>query len=54
MALATIGAFVIHQYSEGVAVMLFYQIGELFQERPSADPENRSARYWTSVLSTPM
>lgn len=31
MALATIGAFVIHQYPEGVAVMLFYQIGELFQ-----------------------
>ncbi|MBO3651728.1 MULTISPECIES: heavy metal translocating P-type ATPase [Bacillus] len=31
MALATIGAFMIHQYPEGVAVMLFYQIGELFQ-----------------------
>lgn len=31
MALATIGAFVIQQYPEGVAVMLFYQIGELFQ-----------------------
>lgn len=31
MALATIGAFIIHQYPEGVAVMLFYQIGELFQ-----------------------
>ncbi|MHA6486710.1 heavy metal translocating P-type ATPase [Bacillus cabrialesii] len=31
MALATIGAFLIKQYPEGVAVMLFYQIGELFQ-----------------------
>ncbi len=31
MALATIGAFAIGEYSEGVAVMLFYQIGELFQ-----------------------
>ncbi|MEA4987698.1 MAG: heavy metal translocating P-type ATPase [Anaerovorax sp.] len=31
MALATIGAFVIGEYPEGVAVMLFYQIGELFQ-----------------------
>lgn len=31
MALATIGAFLIQQYPEGVAVMLFYQIGELFQ-----------------------
>ncbi|WP_310550550.1 heavy metal translocating P-type ATPase [Paenibacillus glufosinatiresistens] len=31
MAVATIGAFAIGQYPEGVAVMLFYQIGELFQ-----------------------
>lgn len=31
MALATIGAFSIKQYPEGVAVMLFYQVGELFQ-----------------------
>jgi Zn2+/Cd2+-exporting ATPase len=32
MSLATIGAFVIGEYSEGVAVMLFYQVGELFQD----------------------
>ncbi|XOQ18423.1 MAG: Cd2+/Zn2+-exporting ATPase [Sporanaerobacter sp.] len=32
MALATIGAFSIGNYPEGVAVMLFYQIGELFQD----------------------
>ena len=31
MALATVGAFVIGEYPEGVAVMLFYQVGELFQ-----------------------
>lgn len=31
MALATIGAFAIGEYPEGVAVMLFYQVGELFQ-----------------------
>jgi Cd2+/Zn2+-exporting ATPase len=31
MSLATIGAFFIGEYSEGVAVMLFYAIGELFQ-----------------------
>lgn len=31
MSLATIGAFAIGDYPEGVAVMLFYQIGELFQ-----------------------
>ena len=31
MALATVGAFATGEYSEGVAVMLFYQIGEWFQ-----------------------
>lgn len=31
MTLATVGAFVIGEYPEGVAVMLFYQVGELFQ-----------------------
>lgn len=31
MSVATIGAFSIGQYPEGVAVMLFYQIGEAFQ-----------------------
>lgn len=31
MAIATIGAVACGEYSEGVAVMLFYQIGELFQ-----------------------
>jgi len=32
MGVATIGAFAIGQYPEGVAVMLFYQLGELFQD----------------------
>ncbi|MEA4815277.1 MAG: heavy metal translocating P-type ATPase [Lachnospiraceae bacterium] len=31
MAIAAIGAFIIKEYPEGVAVMLFYQTGELFQ-----------------------
>ena len=31
MAVATIGAIILGDYKEGVAVMLFYQIGELFQ-----------------------
>ncbi len=31
MAVATLGAILLGDYSEGVAVMLFYQIGELFQ-----------------------
>jgi len=32
MSLATVGAFAIGEYPEGVAVMLFYAIGELFQD----------------------
>jgi Cd2+/Zn2+-exporting ATPase len=31
MAVATVGAFALGEYSEAVAVMLFYQIGELFE-----------------------
>ncbi len=31
MAVATVGAIVLGEYAEGTAVMLFYQIGELFQ-----------------------
>lgn len=31
MSIATIGAFIIKEYPEAVAVMLFYQVGELFQ-----------------------
>lgn len=33
MCIATLGAFYIGEYPEGVAVMLFYSIGELFQEK---------------------
>ena len=32
MAVATIGAFALGDFSEGVAVMLFYQVGEFFQD----------------------
>lgn len=32
MGIATIGAFAIQEFPEGVAVMLFYQIGEFFQD----------------------
>jgi Cd2+/Zn2+-exporting ATPase len=31
MSIATIGAFIIQEYPEGVAVMLFYAVGEVFQ-----------------------
>ncbi|MDR1069964.1 MAG: cadmium-translocating P-type ATPase [Gracilibacteraceae bacterium] len=33
MSIASVGAFAIGEYPEGVAVMLFYQIGEIFQAR---------------------
>ncbi|KYH28879.1 MULTISPECIES: heavy metal translocating P-type ATPase [Clostridium] len=32
MSLATLGAFAIGEFPEGVSVMLFYQVGELFQD----------------------
>jgi Zn2+/Cd2+-exporting ATPase len=32
MGIATVGAFIIGEYPEGVAVMLFYTIGEMFQD----------------------
>ncbi|BBM87073.1 heavy metal translocating P-type ATPase [Candidatus Uabimicrobium amorphum] len=46
MSLATIGAFVIGEYAEGVAVMLFYTVGELFQEAAV----NRAKRSIESLL----
>lgn len=41
MSIAAIGAFIIGEYPEGVAVMLFYQVGELFQ-RYAVDKSRRS------------
>lgn len=41
MSIATIGAFAIGEYPEGVAVMLFYQVGELFQDM-AVDRSRRS------------
>ena len=32
MSIATIGAFIVGEYAEAVGVMLFYQVGELFQD----------------------
>ncbi|MHC5201164.1 heavy metal translocating P-type ATPase [Myroides sp. LJL119] len=46
MSIATIGAFFIEQYSEGVAVMLFYYVGELFQEAAA----NRAKKSIQSLL----
>ena len=41
MAVATIGAIAIGEYPEAVAVMLFYQVGELFQDY-AVDKSKRS------------
>lgn len=41
MLIASAGAFIIAQYPEAVAVMLFYQVGELFQDY-SVDKSRRS------------
>ena len=46
MSVATIGAFAIGEYPEGVAVMLFYQLGELFQGMAV----NRSRRSIQSLM----
>lgn len=46
MAVATIGAFAIKQYPEGVAVMLFYKVGESFQSYAV----NKSRRSITSLM----
>ena len=46
MSIATIGAFCIGEYPEGVAVMLFYAVGELFQDAAV----NRSKRNISALL----
>ena len=47
MAIATIGAFSIGDFAEGVAVMLFYQLGEYFQDKAVAN----SRRSITDLMS---
>lgn len=46
MSIATVGAFAIGQYPEGVAVMLFYQLGEMFQDMAV----NRSRKSITALM----
>ena len=48
MSVATIGAFAIGEYPEGVAVMLFYQIGETF-ERYAVGRSRRSISALTDI-----
>ena len=47
MTLATFGAFALGEYSEAVAVMLFFQIGELFQSYAV----NRSRQSITELMN---
>jgi Zn2+/Cd2+-exporting ATPase len=47
MTIATLGAFFIGEYPEGVAVMLFYEVGELFQSYAV----NRSRKSITSLMN---
>ncbi|MFS0656107.1 heavy metal translocating P-type ATPase [Bacillus sp. 179-C3.3 HS] len=47
MTIATVGAFIIQQYPEALAVMLFYQIGELFQ----GEAVNRSRRSISELMN---
>lgn len=47
MTVATVGAFVLSEFAEGVAVMVFYQIGELF----NAIAVDRSRRNISSVMA---
>ncbi|MBF9236731.1 cadmium-translocating P-type ATPase [Hymenobacter sp. BT683] len=51
MSLATIGAFAIGEYPEGVAVMLFYTIGELFQDA-AVNRAKRSIRALLEIQAT--
>lgn len=50
MSIATIGAFFIGEYPEGVAVMLFYQVGELFQSYAVGKSRKSIASLKSSIL----
>ena len=51
MGIATIGAFAIGEYPEGVAVMLFYAVGEVFQTLAvkRASMELMTSRIWCNL-----
>lgn len=44
MSIATLGAFLLGEFPEAVAVMLFYQIGEYFQDKASSQSRQSIAR----------
>ena len=51
MSLATLGAFALGEYPEGVAVMLFYTVGELFQDA-AVNRAKRSIRALLEIQAT--
>ena len=53
MSLATVGALALGKYAEAVGVMLFYQVGELFQNYAVASPASPSPSSWTSGPTWP-
>ena len=53
MAVATVGAFGCGEYPEAVAVMLFYQVGELFQSVAVDRSRKSISASWTSARTTP-
>ena len=54
MCIATIGALVLGEYAEAVGVMLFYQVGELFQSCAVGRSRRSIASSWTSARTAPM
>ena len=44
MSIATLGAFLLGEFPEAVAVMLFYQIGEYFQDKATSQSRQSIAR----------
>ncbi len=51
MSIATIGAFFVGEYPEAAAVMLFYQIGELFQDK-AVDDSRKSIKELMDIAPT--
>ena len=51
MGIATIGAFALGEYAEGVAVMLFYTVGELFQDA-AVNQAKRSIKALLEIQAT--
>ena len=54
MSLSTVGALAIGEMAEAVFVMLFYQVGEAFQDYAVARSRNPSQHCWISAPILPV